>query len=492
MKIKIFFISAIMLLSFQSCSKWLDVSPKDTIAEEDFFKVGTGYRNALNGVYKQMSSSSLYGQELSWGMVDVLGQCYDVYDIYNLNPYYKLADDYDYTSKETKPYFESIWKTAYNTIANCNNIVGKIQDEPNSKFKGGELEKDLIQGEAIAVRAFLHFDILRLYGAAPIANDNEKYIPYYDKYPSLGAPRVSVKEALDKIIVDLKKAQEFVAQYDTTDLRRVQLLSTLHRFTAINIKDITIDLFFTHRGYRMNYYAITAILARVYNYAGKHAEAAIEAQKVISATSENIPLFSFTTFEASKKDRKLTNDLIFTLSEPKLYDNYNTYYIGTKSGTSTPLVLDNYTDDWNDLFSDKSDCRINLVEALNSYGSITSNKNVPTKSTTEEAKMIEDMLPIIRMSEMHLIIAESHAANGDFVAAATAIDIVRMGRNCMKGQLSIYDFESFRSELISEANREFFGEGQLFFYYKKHNVKPSNMRNLNSFILPRPDAEEVN
>lgn len=495
MKIKIFFMTAFLVLSFQSCSNWLDVTPKDTIAEDDLFKVATGYRNALNGVYKQISSNSLYGRELSWGMVDVLGQCYDSYGLYAFHPYSKLSS-YKYTDKNTKPYFESVWTTAYNAIANCNNIIGRIHNEENAKFKGGELEKNLIQGEAIALRGFLHFDLLRLYGAAPIVESTEKYIPYYDKYPSLGEPKKGVVEILNKVITDLKEAQSLVAQYDTTSVQNKELLRSRYRFSTDGFSSSApVDLFYTHRGYRMNYYAITAMLARVYNYAGQHSLAAEEAQEVIDATFSSYPLFTFTPFENSKIDRKLTGDLIFTLSNPKLYDDYRSFYVGTESVTSTPLLL--YTD-YGDLFDDKADCRLNLMDKVG-YMDVTSNKNVapPSKSNdqtlNESLDQIADMLPIIRMSEMHLIIAENHANKSDFVAAANAIDIVRAGRNCTKGELSITDFKSFRTNLIKEVNREFFGEGQLFFYYKKFNVKPSSsMKDLKLFIIPIPESEEIN
>lgn len=490
MKIKIFLVSAFMLLFSMSCTKWLDVTPKDTIAEEDLFKVGTGYRNALNGVYKQMSSSSLYGRELSWGMVDVLAQTYQRSYISQYNAYGMFANKYDYISPETKECIEGVWKKAYNSIANCNNILGRIEAEPNSKFVDGSLEKDLIQGETFALRAFLHFDILRLFAPAPISDDEGAYIPYYETYPSFGEPNRPVKYVLEKVIEDLKRAQKLLAKFDTMDVVHKQWLEDDVRFQGKNYRNVQMpeNVFFAYRGYRMNYLAITAILARVYNYAGEHDLAAIEATKITDFESayDNGALFRYTEYSEIDGNRKLSDDLIFTLSDNKLYDNYKTYYPGV--GDQNWRLF--FNDDYGGLFSDGGDGRLKLLDKID-YNT-TSNKNRVPIVNTDMSEIVADMLPIVRLSEMHLIIAEKYAADGDFSAAADAIDVVRAGRNCAKGSLKITDMKSFVSNLILEARREYFGEGQLFYYLKKYNTRPSGMSNVKSFVLPRPDSEEVN
>ena len=69
MKVSII-ISTIFILALTSCNSWLDVTPQDTVDEDVLFSTGDGYRNVLNGVYKQMATPSMYGKELSWGMLD--------------------------------------------------------------------------------------------------------------------------------------------------------------------------------------------------------------------------------------------------------------------------------------------------------------------------------------------------------------------------------------------------------------------------------------
>ncbi len=138
MKIYNWIITVVLLLSVCGCNDWLDVSPEDTVDEKELFATGEGYRNALNGVYRQMSLPSLYGQEMSWGLVDVMGQVYSATGLTVYNPYGIVVREYDYDNSVVEPLIQAIWSDSYNAIANCNNIVGRITGEVPSKFRGGE------------------------------------------------------------------------------------------------------------------------------------------------------------------------------------------------------------------------------------------------------------------------------------------------------------------------------------------------------------------
>ena len=42
-----------------SCSDWLDVAPSNQVNGDKLFEVGDGYRNALNGIYLNLGTSSM-------------------------------------------------------------------------------------------------------------------------------------------------------------------------------------------------------------------------------------------------------------------------------------------------------------------------------------------------------------------------------------------------------------------------------------------------
>ena len=47
---------------FTSCSDFLDVAPKDKVLEEDQYKTEAGIHGALNGLYRQLISTSFTGR----------------------------------------------------------------------------------------------------------------------------------------------------------------------------------------------------------------------------------------------------------------------------------------------------------------------------------------------------------------------------------------------------------------------------------------------
>ena len=64
-------------------------------------------------------------------------------------------------------------------------------------------------------------------------------------------------------------------------------MSTENRMLAVysgSSGELAKDVFFAYRGYRMNYYAVTAMLARVYCRAGEFGNAYKEAKEVVDAT----------------------------------------------------------------------------------------------------------------------------------------------------------------------------------------------------------------
>lgn len=88
----------------------------------------------------------------------------------------------------------------------------------------------------------------------------------------------------------------------------------------------------------MNYYAVIAQLARVYNYMGEYEKAAHCAQEVLDAYAEE---YAAVCFQLSKKeevqnnDRKRYKEVIFALSNELNLDNYEPYY----TTSSDRLVL---------------------------------------------------------------------------------------------------------------------------------------------------------
>src|SRR5581483_6746363 len=156
MKKYIWFALAILLLS--SCKKWLDVKPVSQVSEDDLFTTQEGFEESLNGIYTRCSQSDLYGFQLTGGFPEVLAQNYsftgDDFQRYQQTANYNYKDAYFIARKD------AVWTGLYNAIANCNLLLQNL--ELHKQVLTGD-RYALIKAEALALRGYLHFDLLRLF-----------------------------------------------------------------------------------------------------------------------------------------------------------------------------------------------------------------------------------------------------------------------------------------------------------------------------------------
>lgn len=486
-----------LIIGLSSCGKWLDVTPEDEIVEKDLYAEATGAHNVLNGLYKSMAKPSLYGTELTFGLVDALGQVYNLENtdgfygdgLNNYSPYYRAARfEYKYDAG-IKNMIASVWENQYKVIINANNLIFNIASMPTTKFQFGKEEKEMIQGEAYAVRALCHFDLLRLYAPAPAMNSQNRYIHYSVESdvnkPGFITNPLTVDETLKLIEKDLLLAKNLVTPYDTLNAGNKERLSSAYRF---QIGMQSGDMFYKYRGYRLNAIAINALLARMYNYWGKHEEATKYANDVINFKyDESSKALSFAGGREIAKDRKFKSDLIFCLSYPKLMVDYTNYANSTSNSVLTIKFYEELFVNYE--FQDAADYRFKyLFKVADSWY----NECYPLKNTPyEENSIYEDMVPIVRLSEMYFILADAYAAKGDFTNAQNSINEVRKGRNCKTVNLGMNDMDTYKKRYFEEFRREFFQEGQIFFNYKKHNVLMTKKMSVESFIIPIPESQNI-
>src|SRR5688572_22657784 len=139
-----------LLIVTTSCKKWLDVSPKTEIRERTLLENEQGFKEAVTGVYILMGSGSAYGQHLTMGMLDAMGQRYNTAS--TSHTFYR-ASRYEYNDNTTKGNIASIWGTMYTCIGNLNNVLTQI-DSKKQTFSGNGF--NIVKGEALALRALIH------------------------------------------------------------------------------------------------------------------------------------------------------------------------------------------------------------------------------------------------------------------------------------------------------------------------------------------------
>ena len=256
------------LLMCTACNNWLDIQPSDRIAEDRVFSQVSGFWGALNGVYTELLSSNLYGGFLTVQGVEVMAQRYNVSQ--NQETFYNLSQ-YAFTQEQVKLRLESYWNEAYKQILECNNIL------ENAEVRHGEVLNDkqynLIRAEALALRGFLHFDLLRMFGPLPTQLDS-KAIPYKETI-SVSAPgMLTGNEVIEKVLTDLAEAESILKNWDPAVSEGMLM--------AVNDDDHDNDgNTYRFRGLRLNYYAVVALKARVYLWAGNKTEALKYAKMII-------------------------------------------------------------------------------------------------------------------------------------------------------------------------------------------------------------------
>ena len=155
MDMKKYIVYLVAVFLFSSCEEWLDVKPKSEIEGSELFSTEQGFKDALTGIYTAMSAESLYGCEMTYGLVDVIGDAYYSGAIYSGTAYaYARNHQYDQTSVEAL--INTIWSGCYNAIATINNTLENLEQADSTMFAADNY--NVIKGELLGLRAFLHFD----------------------------------------------------------------------------------------------------------------------------------------------------------------------------------------------------------------------------------------------------------------------------------------------------------------------------------------------
>lgn len=467
---------------FASCDSWLEVKPYDQIAEGELQKSEEGYQKMLNGIYIDLNSDALYGQTLSVEMIEVMGGAYTIGTDNSVWGNYKDLSSYQYNTEYWRNRLDQTWNKAYALILNCNKILETIDGNKNLFTDGSYY---IIKGEALALRAMLHFDMLRLFGPVYSKDSDKKAIPYYTKQTNSPEPILTAQEVMEKITADYEDALNYLAN-DPVKTEGTMMSST---------EDGSSN-FLRYRALRLNYYAVEALMARAYLYMGNKTEAFKYATDVIKTADQNIFPFvdkNLVIGSPADPDRIFSSEVLFALTNTSRGTIHKNFF--------DPSRLPNY------VFRMDDSMMSNLV-----YGGAAttggyqddyryracwmatgSNRYFYKYSDMVANGSIQNtMIPIVRLGEMFLIAAESQS--GDLKAGVQYVNALRRNRG-------VASLTTLTPDLLKyEYIRELYGEGQLFYLYKRLNsdiiTSATSSKNPKAsdliFVVPLPDTETEN
>lgn len=467
---------------FASCDSWLEVKPYDQIAEGELQKSEEGYQKMLNGIYIDLNSDALYGQTLSVEMIEVMGGAYTIGSDNSVWGNYKDLSSYQYNTEYWRNRLDQTWNKAYALILNCNKILETIDGNKNLFTDGSYY---IIKGEALALRAMLHFDMLRLFGPVYSKDSDKKAIPYYTKQTNSPEPILTAQEVMEKITADYEDALNYLAN-DPVKTEGTMMSST---------EDGSSN-FLRYRALRLNYYAVEALMARAYLYMGNKPEAFKYATDVIKTADQNIFPFvdkNLVIGSPADPDRIFSSEVLFALTNTSRGTIHKNFF--------DPSRLPNY------VFRMDDSMMSNLVYggAASTGGyqddyryracwmATGSNRYFYKYSDMVANGSIQNtMIPMVRLGEMFLIAAESQS--GDLKAGVQYVNALRRNRG-------VASLTTLTPDLLKyEYIRELYGEGQLFYLYKRLNsdiiTSATSSKNPKAsdliFVVPLPDTETEN
>jgi len=462
-----------------SCKKFLNVDPADKFLDKTVYSNEVSIQQVLNGIYRQMASEDLYGGNLTMTTIDVLGQYYNT-ATYGTSKNWSLFANYEYDDESTRKTFDAIWSKMYRTILDVNLFVQNLEATPDQVISASK--RNLLLGEAYGLRAFLHFDLLRLYGPMGSLESDMPALPYMSVPTSQPAALLSAKDILVHIRSDIEKALSLLEE---DPIRKFGVLSLNADFSDEN--------FYRLRNRRFNHFAAQMLKTRVLIYLGDEAAASALAVQLLGECSVHFPwspsLLSLPM--SANPDRIFSSEVIFGIENLDLYTIQKNHFA---SALETDQILVNTEKMLNNIYANPNDYRLRSAWILDA----SSSKTYKTFFKFDEVKAsntgVRFMQPLMRIAELYYILAEC-AKNKE--SALSYLNEVRLNR----GLEPLLADALLEKEIAEEYRREFWGEGQLFYFYKRRNMlkipsgnSPTMLLDMNEnhYNVPLPLSETKN
>ena len=422
MKFKIkYIILFFSLAAFVGCKKsYLDRKPYNAVVLTDAIKNESDMSVALNGAYAGMRNTDLYGRTLPV-KGDIMAD--NTFVTTSNSGRYISMNNYIFTT--TDAYASAVWPNAYIVVKNANNIINS-----SIAASGGSANINQYLGEAYAIRALMHFELVRNFSQPYTVDQNAPGIPIVTTYDQNSKPaRSTVKDVYTQVISDLEKAYT---------------LMTVYRGTGYFSK-----------------YAARALEARVYQNMGDWANAKTVSLDVVN--NSGWVLLPSTTYVAywsnpASQSASSKNETFFEVVSDLLtnngFDQIGFIYLTTGGGYGDILA----TPELFNLYS-ATDVRKNLVLAGTRSGQ-AGTAYLNQKYTNAAGSADKDDTKVIRLSDVILILAEAYYNTADPVNALLKLNQVAKQRDpsfagyASAGTQILEDIlTERRKELAFEGNR---------------------------------------
>lgn len=389
----------------------VDLPASQLTAKTVFEDVGTA-KAAMAGLYAKMRDGGVLTGNTS-GTSCSLGLYADEFDYYYQ---YSVSNFYTNSLFPGDNGVNDIWSKSYNQIYCANAVIEGLNNSTAIK----EADKNQLQGEALFIRALLHFYLLNLFGDIP-------YITTTDYTQNSKVSRLSAEKVYSLIVIDLDKAVELLSE-DYVSAERI----IPNRSTA------------------------NALLARVYLYLGLYPEASNAASAVI-----NSPLYTWET-DLDKIFLKESSTTIWQFM-PNTADSNTiegSVYIFTAGPPPIVALKPDFVDAFEAGDQRKTHWTTEVTDGVSTWYHASKYKQASTTPSSVEYSIV------FRLAEQYLIRAEARAYQGELIGAKEDLNLIRSTAGL--AETTAVTAEEIIDDILKQRRFELFTEfGQRFFDLKR-------------------------
>lgn len=188
-------IAVFVCLNVGGCSDFLTEDPKGRLTIDNFYNSESDARQAINGVYRNLSDSWVTGYNIKQMPNDLLKRA----------GWDEASGLSNFTYGSENTYIASMWQKHYAVIKDCNSVIDNVTA---NKEKINNWERYVAQAHGI--RAFLYFDLVRWFGDVPLVLKDTKSLD------GLEVARTPQKEVFQQIIDDFEYCMSRTMDKDDT------------------------------------------------------------------------------------------------------------------------------------------------------------------------------------------------------------------------------------------------------------------------------------
>lgn len=413
--IKTFLVALLLIIGLGSCERFLVVdTPQTQVVGESVFNEANLANSTMGGVYMSIRETVLRSTYCAQPLGLYSDELQIVGGVQNtaIDPYY-----YNTISPLTTAV--SFWENTYVAIYKANAILEGV----SKSQKLDQKTADQLKGEALFLRALLHFNLTNLYGKVP-------YITSTNYIANKVASRMPEEEVFKLIFADLEEAKKLLTEsYPTTERTRA------------------------------NKYVVSALLARAHLYKGNWEEAEKESSVLIGNE-----LYKMEKDDLSKLFLKSSTSAILQLqSNATLNASEGATFYSTSQNVNHKTVF--LSDQLLQAF-EPGDKRFAKWTSLRTRAGKSVYMPCKYKETFTSAPDSKEYSIVFRIEEQFLIRAEARAHLNNFEDAQKDLNVIR--NRAGLDNTTAATLPDMLTAILQERNVEFFTEmGHRWFDIKR-------------------------